>query len=98
VTKTRHASTQKLLYPLFLGWLSACDLGLGQASPPPAGNYRGAAQEQGVRITQEEKELLERLKAKEQARSDLSSDPSRFIVSAGWTKYGKPLIDYPPPK
>src|SRR5713226_4048784 len=43
-------------------------------------------------ITQEDKALLERIKAKEKAKADLKATPSKFVVSGGWDKLDRGFL------
>lgn len=44
-------------------------------------------------ISQEDKELLERIKAKEKARIDLETNPSQFIEPGSWERFDKGIIN-----
>lgn len=44
-------------------------------------------------ISQEDKELLERIKAKEKARAELEATPSQFIESGQWERFDKGIIN-----
>lgn len=49
----------------------------------------GTAQE----ITQEDRLLLDKLKAREQSKADLLSNPSRYISGGEWNGYDKGIIN-----
>ena len=44
-------------------------------------------------ISAEDKQLLETLKAKEKARSELQTSPDKFIKAGQWSKYDKGIIN-----
>ncbi len=44
-------------------------------------------------ISQEDKELLARIKAKEKARTDLEAFPSKFIETGQWRRFDKGIIN-----
>lgn len=77
----RSAVATPYLLALFVG-IVACDTG---RAPPPDNRTE--------KITREEKELLEKMKAKEKAKADLMATPSRFIDGGGWDSYDKGIIN-----
>jgi hypothetical protein len=68
-----------ILRTILLGTLLILQLG-GCISNPTN------AKDAPATISQEDKELLERIKAKEKAKADLLAYPSQFLVSGGWDK------------
>ncbi|MBL9102321.1 MAG: hypothetical protein JNL82_15255 [Myxococcales bacterium] len=72
---------------------AAC--GAGNSSQPAERKVEAKVEAKNVSplISQEDRELLEKMKAREKARADLNAEPSRFIKPGKWDFYDKGIIN-----